>query len=93
MFLHENNRNFDSDRFSYKFAFILLFSFLTNQKQESASQQVGGLVTKNTSVFCLWRVALHFKAVPNSIDFYKEILLHVIPARIILVPWFLEIFL
>ena len=93
MFLHENNRNFDSDRFSYRFAFILLLSFLTNQKQESASQQVGGLVTKNTSVFCLWRVALYFKAVPNSIDFYKEILLHVIPARIILVPWFLEIFL
>ena len=32
---------------------------------------LGGLVTKNISVFCLGRVALYFKAVPNSIDFYK----------------------
>ena len=28
-------------------------SFLTNQKQESGFQQVGGLVTRNISVFCL----------------------------------------
>ena len=27
-----------------------------------------------------------FKAMPNSIDFYKEIFLHIIPVRII-VPW------
>ena len=32
------------------------------------------------------RVALYFKAILNSIDFYKEIFLHVIPVRII-VPW------
>ena len=29
------------------------FSFLTNQKQESGFQQVGGLVTKIIFVFCL----------------------------------------
>ena len=29
------------------------FSFLTNQKQESGFQQVGDLVTRNISVFCL----------------------------------------
>ena len=62
------------------------FSFLTNQKQESGFQQVGGLVTRNISIFCLERVVLYFKAMPNSVDFYKEILLHVIPVRII-VPW------
>ena len=58
------------------------FSFLTNQKQESDFQQVGGLVTE-IFVFCLQRVALYFKAMLNSIDFYKGIFLHVIPVRII----------
>ena len=53
MFLHENNRNYNSYRFSYKFTFMLFLSFLTNQKQESDFQQVGGLVTRNISVFCL----------------------------------------
>ena len=53
IFLHENNRNYNSNRLSYKFAFILFLSFLTNQKQESGFQQVGGLVTRNISVFCL----------------------------------------
>ena len=31
---------------------LLLSSFLTNQKQESGFQEVGGLVTRNLSVFC-----------------------------------------
>ena len=35
----------------YKFAVILFLSFLTNQKEESGFQQVGGVVTKNISVF------------------------------------------
>ena len=39
--LHENNRNYNSYRFSCKLAFILFLSFLTNQKQESSFQQVG----------------------------------------------------
>ena len=43
----------DNYRFSYKFAFILFLSFLTNQKEESGFQQVGGLVTGNIFVFCL----------------------------------------
>ena len=61
----------------------MFFLFLlTNQKQESGFQQVGGLVTRNISVFCLQRVALYFKAIPSSIDFYKEIFLHVIPVRV-----------
>ena len=51
--------------------------FLTNKKQESGFQQVCGLVTRNISVFCLSRVALYFKAIPNSINFYKGIFLHV----------------
>ena len=80
-FLDKNNRNYDSYKFSYKFAFILFLSFLTNQKQGYGLQQVGGLVMRNISVFC-W-VALYFKAIPNSIDFYKGVFLHVIPVRII----------
>ena len=28
------------------------FSFLTHQKQKASFQQVGGLVTRNISVFC-----------------------------------------
>ena len=77
------NRNYSSYRFDYKFVFILYLSFLTNQKQESGFQQIGGLVARNISVFCLLQVALCLKAMPNSIDFYKRILLHVIPVRII----------
>ena len=64
----------------------LLFSFcpfLQTKKPESRVQQVGGLVTRNTSVFCLKGVALYFKAMPNSIDFYKGIFLHGIPVRVI----------
>ena len=80
--MHENNRNYNSYRFSYKFAFIFFLSFLTNQKQESGFQQVSGLVMRNISVFWLLRVALYFKAMPNSIDFYKGIFLHVIPVRV-----------
>ena len=54
MFLHENNRDYNPYKFSYKFAFILFLSFLTNQKQESGFQQVGSLVTtRNISGFCL----------------------------------------
>ena len=80
IFLHENNRNYDSYRFSYKsvfihffffFFFFFFFSFLTNQKQESGFQQVGALVTRNISVFCLKLVALYFKAMPNSVECYN----------------------
>ena len=51
IFLPENDRTYNSYRFSYKFPFILFLSFLTNQKQESYFQQVGGLVTRNISIF------------------------------------------
>ena len=53
IFLNENNRNYISYTFSYKFAFFLFLSFLTNQKQESGFQYVGVLVTRNIYVFCL----------------------------------------
>ena len=35
--------------------------FCTNQKQESNSQQVRDLVTRNTPSFCLYQVARYFK--------------------------------
>ena len=73
IFLHENNHNYNSCRYSYKFAFILVLPFLTNQKQESDFQQVGGLVARNISAFCLYRVVFYFQTMPNSIDFYKGI--------------------
>ena len=65
-----------------KFVSPILF-FRRNQKQESNFQQVGGLATRNVSVFCLERIALYFKGMPNSIDSCKKIFLQVILARII----------
>ena len=53
IFLHENNRNHNYYRFSYKFGFIQVVSFLADQKQESGFEQVADLVTKNISLFCL----------------------------------------
>ena len=82
MFLHENNRNYNSYRFSYKFAFILFLSFLTNQKQYSGFQQASGLVTKNICFLIIASRAL-LQSHVNSIDAYREIFLHVIPVRII----------
>ena len=61
---------------------MLFLSFLIKQKQKSGFQQVGGLVTKNISVFCLERVVLQ-RLQQNSIDFYKGIFLFVIPVCII----------
>ena len=72
IFLHGNNRNYNSCKFSYKFTLIPFLSFLKYQKQESNFQQGGGLLTRTIFVFCLLRVALYFKALPNSINFYKE---------------------
>ena len=72
-FLYENNHNYNSYKVSYKFDFIPVLSFRRNQKQESNFQQVGVLATRNNSVFCLWRVALYFKAMPNLIDFYERV--------------------
>ena len=59
--------------FSYSFLFCR-----RNKGQKPNFQQVGGLVTRIFSVFCLKRVTLNFKAMPNSMDFYKGIFLHVI---------------
>ena len=77
--MYKNNRNYNSYKFSYKFAFIPCLSFRRNQKQESNFQQVADLVMRNISIFC----SLYFKAMPNSIDFYVRIFLFVIPFRII----------
>ena len=84
--LHENNRKYNSYRFSCKFAFILFLSFLTNQKKESGFHQVDDMVKRNICAFCLEQVVLYFKAIPNSIDCYKRILLDFIPVRIIVPP-------
>ena len=75
--LYENNCDYDS----YKFV-LILFLFLSRiQKQESNLRQVSGLVTRNVSFLF---IASHVLLI--SVDFYKGILLSVIPIRII-VPW------
>ena len=71
VFLGENNRNYSSYRFSHKFVFIPVLSFLRKQEKRIKFLAGCGLVTRNISVFCLQRVALYFKAIPNSINFYK----------------------
>ena len=50
--LYKNNCNYNSYKFNCKFTFIPFLSFRRNQKQESNFQQVGGLITRNISVFC-----------------------------------------
>ena len=50
-FLYENNRNYNSQNFSYKFDSIPVLSFQRKQKQQSNFQQVGDLETRNISVF------------------------------------------
>ena len=52
--LHENNRNYNFHRFSYKFAFFSFLFFLTNLKEESNFQEVGSLVTRNISVLYIY---------------------------------------
>ena len=52
-FLYKNNRNYNSYKFSYKFDFIPILSFRRNSEQEPKFQQVGDLVTRNISAFCL----------------------------------------
>ena len=77
--LHENDRNYKSNKFSYKFAFMLLFSFLTNQKQKPGFQQVGGLVTRN--------ICFLLMASRTLLQSHTGIFLHVISVCII-VSWF-----
>ena len=74
--------------------FAPFLSFPINQKQDTHFQQVGGLVTRNTSVFCFLFIllfALYFKDMLNSIDFKKSSFLLVTLARII-VSWSTLIF-
>ena len=59
-------------------------SFCRNQKQESNSQQVGVLVTRNTPSFWLYRVGFYFKSMWNSTDLYKRIFLHLFSDRIVI---------
>ena len=85
-FLYENNHYYESCKFSYKSAFILLIYHCREQKQGSSLQQVGGLVTRNISVFRLLWVTFYFKGMPILVDFHKGISLHVYPVCIV-VSW------
>ena len=61
-------------------AFLPFLSFRIHQKQELIFQE-GGLLKylKNISVFCLEGVAHYVKVMPNLIDLYIGIFLHVVP--------------
>ena len=56
MLLQENSRNHNSYWFSYKIAFILFLSFLTNQKQESGFSK---MVVWQQEIFFLLFIASH----------------------------------
>ena len=51
---------------------IHVLFFLRNRKSDSHFQQVGGLVTGSISVLSISRVALYFKAMSNSTEFYSR---------------------
>ena len=72
MFVHENNRNYNSYIFSYKFAFSIIFSFLTNQKHEYGFQQVGSLVTRNISAFLFIASCALFQSHAEFNEFLKR---------------------
>ena len=55
--------------------------FLQTKNKNPFFQQVGGVVTRNTSLLFIASRALLQS--PYKTDFYKEIFLHVIPVRII----------
>ena len=77
---------------SYKIAFTYFLSSRRIQKQESHFWRIGGgLVTRNISAFYLQLVASYFKAMSNSIDFFKGIFFHVIH-NYITVPCYRSVF-
>ena len=81
IFLHENKYKYISYRFNYKFAFILVLSFLTNQIQEPSFQQVGILLTRNIVVFVYSESRSTSKTCRIQQIFIKEF--SYIPVRII----------
>ena len=72
-FLFENNCDHDACKFNYKFAFTSFLSFRRIQKRESNFQQ-------NWLFDSIW---FYFKGMPILMDIYKEILLHIVSVRII----------
>ena len=77
-FLHQNNHNYNSYRFSYKFVFILFLSFLTSQKQGSSFQKSwwSGNDKYCCFLFIVSRALLKSHAVFDRL--YKGIFLYVI---------------
>ena len=83
IFLHENNRNYNSYKFSTKLLLSSFCRFLQTKNKNHDFSKFG-----NEKYFCCLviiagRVALYFKAMPSSINFYKGIFLPVISVRII----------
>ena len=69
---------------------LSIFCSLLEIKNKNQILKVGGLVTRNKTVFLFIAVTLYFKTTANSVDIYKGIFLHVIPVCIIL-PWSLRL--
>ena len=55
------------------FFLFSVFSWKLESKQNQFFQQVGGLLARNISVFCLQRVTLYPMTMPSLIDFYNRI--------------------
>ena len=74
-FLHENNSNNRSWKFSDKFAFIPFLLFRRNWKQESILVEVGGLVMRNISVYCIYAFCYFSGTEPKN--FLRCCLIHI----------------
>ena len=81
IFLHENNRNYNCYRFSYKFVFLIFLSFLRNPK--TSIKISASWWSCNAKHFCSLFIASHALLQSYAEDFYKGIFLHVIPVHFI----------
>ena len=81
--LHENIRNYNSYRLVANSLLSLFLPFLTKQKKESGFQQVGGLVTKNISVFLFIKSRALLQSHAKFNKLFIGIFLHVTPVSII----------
>ena len=75
VFLYENNFIYKIYKFSYKLTFSLFFPFLKTKIKNKFFWKLVVWQQKAFSFFCLQRVVLYYKGVPNLIDFYKGIFL------------------
>ena len=82
---YKNNRNYNSYKCSYKCAFILFLYFPRNLKARIKFSSSWPVANEKYFYFCLFvclfvLFTFYFKVMPDSINIYRSIFLHVIPA-------------